>query len=455
MAKEIGWTVDEAAFDAAMQQQKNRSRAATAIDAGDWVVLDDSAPNEFVGYVDLNVKTRIQKYRKVVAKGKEQYQLVLATTPFYAESGGQVGDTGQLLVGGETIDVIDTKKENDLIIHFVNKLPEAIDAEVNARVNEERRLYIMYNHTATHLMHAALRQVLGKHVQQKGSLVNDEYLRFDFSHFAKPSDEEIRDVEKIENDKIRANIPVYIRTMPKDEALALGAMALFGEKYGDQVRVVTIDPAFSNELCGGTHVMHTGMIGVFTLQSETAVAAGVRRIEAITGPSAFRHISDSLDNLKEIGSLLKAKEPLKAVDKLLTENAQLKKHIEHLEARQLVGIRNELLQKDEIINQINFIGDIVEVTNADALKKLCFDLKNHLSDFVVVLCANIGGKPFVAVSIADNVVAARNLDAGKIIKEHIAPLIKGGGGGQKNLATAGGQDASNLQKVIDTVKGIL
>jgi alanyl-tRNA synthetase len=455
LASENSLQVDESGFTSEMQQQKNRSRAATAIDAGDWVVLDDSGANEFVGYNDLNVKTRIQKYRKVVAKGKEQYQLVLATTPFYAESGGQVGDTGRLVIASETINVVDTKKENDLIIHFVDKLPAEMDAEVEAIVNAERRLYIMYNHTATHLMHAALQQVLGKHVVQKGSLVNEEHLRFDFSHFAKMSEEEIREVEKIVNDKIRQNLPVVIRSMPKEEALALGAMALFGEKYGDTVRVVTIDPTFSNELCGGTHVMHTGMIGMFLIKSEAAVAAGVRRIEALTAGTAFRYLSHYFENFKEIGTLLKSNDPVKAVDRLINENAALQKHIDHLEARQLVIIRNELLQKDEIINQVNFIGDIVEVSSADALKKLCFDLKNHLIDFVVVLCANIGGKPFVAVSIADNVVAAKNLDAGKIIKEHIAPLIKGGGGGQKNLATAGGQDISNLQQVIEKVKGLL
>jgi alanyl-tRNA synthetase len=455
IASENNLTVDEQGFEAAMKQQKDRSRAATTLDTGDWVTVDETAGEGFVGYNDLNVTTRVQKYRKVSAKGKEQYQLVLATTPFYAESGGQVGDKGILHFGEEAIAVVDTKKENDLIVHFVEALPADINADVKAIVNGEQRLNTMYNHTATHLLHAALRKVLGTHVAQKGSLVNDEYLRFDFSHFAKMTDEELRAVEKMVNDKIRQNIPVVIRTMPKDEAMQLGAMALFGEKYGDVVRVVTIDPDYSVELCGGTHVMHTGMIGLFALVSEAAVAAGVRRIEAYTGPVAFRFLSESLDNLKEVGSLLKAKDPVKAVDKLLTENAQLKKHIEMLEARQLVAIRNELLQKDEIINQINFIGDVVEVSNPDALKKLCFDLKNHLKDFVVVLAANIGGKPFVAVSIADNVVAAKGLDAGAIIKQHLAPIIKGGGGGQKNLATAGGQDASNLPKVIEVVKGLL
>jgi Alanyl-tRNA synthetase len=345
IAAENNLQVDEAGFETAMLEQKNRSRAATTLDTGDWQIVNETAGLGFVGYADLNVGTHVQKFRKVSAKGKDQYQLVLASTPFYAESGGQVGDTGALHFGDEIIQVVNTKKENDLIVHFVDSLPAELNGDVRAVVNAERRLNTMYNHTATHLLHAALRQVLGTHVAQKGSLVNDEYLRFDFSHFSKMTDEEIRSVEKIVNDKIRENIPVIIESLPKEEALTRGAMALFGEKYGDVVRVVTIDPNYSVELCGGTHVMHTGMIGLFALASESAVAAGVRRIEAYTGPAAFRYFSESLENIKEIGNLLKAKDPIKAVDKLLTENAQLKKHIEMLEARQLVAVRNELLQK--------------------------------------------------------------------------------------------------------------
>ncbi len=455
IAHENNLEIDGPGFDAAMQLQKTRSRAATALETDDWIVLSEEKGEGFVGYNDLRVSANVMRYRKVSGKGKTQFQLVLDNTPFYAESGGQVGDTGKLFFGNEVIEVVDTKRENDVIVHLVNSLPTDIGLTVDAAVYVERRLNIMYNHTATHLMHAALREVLGKHVAQKGSLVNDEGLRFDFSHFSKMSDEEIRKVESIVNAKIRENIPVIIRSMPKEEALQLGAMALFGEKYGDTVRVVTIDPNFSVELCGGTHVMHTGMIGLFALVAESAVAAGVRRIEALTGPAAFRYLSESLENLKEIGNILKAKDPVKAVDKLITENAQLKKHIESLEARQLVVVRNELLQKDEIINQVNFIGDIIEVPNADALKKLCFDLKNHLNDFVVVLCANIDGKPFVAISIAETVVAAKGLDAGQIIKQVVAPLIKGGGGGQKTLATAGGQDVGGLQAVIIAVKAML
>ncbi len=455
IASENNLQVDEAGFKAEMEQQKNRSRAATAVDTEDWIWVTEETPSIFIGYEQLQAVTHVVKYRKVKAKGKEQYQLVLQTTPFYAESGGQVGDKGSLQFGEEKVLVTDTKKENDLIIHFTDKLPGQVELEVLASVNAEERAHITYNHTATHLLHAALKQVLGAHVNQKGSMVSPEVLRFDVSHFSKITDEEIKQVERIVNQKVRENHPVVIKEMPKEEAMKLGAMALFGEKYGDTVRVVTADPAFSVELCGGTHVQQTGSIGFFIITSESAVAAGVRRIEALTGQAAFDFVTQKLEEHKQVTELLKSKEPLKAIEKLSTEKTTLEKRVERLEAKELVGIRNELLQKDEIINQVNFIGDIVEVSNADALKKLCADLKNHLKDFVIVLCANIGGKPFVAVSIADNVVAARGLDAGQIIKQNIAPLIKGGGGGQKTLATAGGQEAGQLPQVIEAVKSLL
>ncbi len=460
IAAEYNYTVDENGFQEELQQQKTRSRAATTIDTEDWIVLDENAQTKFVGYDSLEAAAKVIKYRKVKAKEKEFYHIVLDTTPFYAESGGQVGDTGSLSFGegrGE-VQIIDTKKENDLIIHVAEVIPNDLSEPVLAKVDAIERKSTAIHHSATHLLHAALRQVLGTHVAQKGSLVNDEHLRFDFSHFAAVTYEELKKVEEIVNEKIWKNIPVVIKEMNKDEAIKMGAMALFGEKYGDKVRVVIIDPNYSVELCGGTHVGRTGELGFFIITLETAVAAGVRRIEAKAGRVAFNFIQDEyIVPVEESKKLVKrkAKEIPDAIKNLSAENSELKKHIEHLEARQLVIIRNELLQKDEIINQINFIGSLVEVSNADALKKLCFDLKNHLRDFVVVLCANIDGKPFVAVSIADNVVAAKNLDANKIIKEHIAPIIKGGGGGQKTLATAGGQDASNLSLVIEKVKSLL
>ena len=455
VAEEKGLSVDEKGFAAEMQQQKNRSRSAGTIDAEDWVILKEGS-NRFVGYDSLEAKASVLKYRKVKAKGKEAYQIVLDITPFYAESGGQVGDKGVLTVNNSPFTVIDTKKDNDLIIHFTESIPADLSGEVIAKVDATKRKNTELHHSATHLLHAALRKVLGNHVAQKGSLVNEEHLRFDFSHFAKVTDEEIAQVEALVNEKIRENIPVVIKSMSKDEALKLGAMALFGEKYGDVVRVVIIDPSYSVELCGGTHVGATGELGLFKLINESAVAAGVRRVEAVCGKQAENYVNEQFKLLNTLHEALKnPKDIQKAVEGLQAENAELKKHMDIMEARQLVGVRNELLQKDEIINGVNFIGDIIEVNNADALKKLCFDLKNHLRDHVAVLCVNIGGKPFVAVGISETVVAAKGLDAGKIIKEHIAPLIKGGGGGQKTLATAGGQDSSNLQQVIETVKKLL
>lgn len=455
MAREIGWDVDMNSFNEALKVQKDRSRAATSVDAGDWIIMKDGI-NQFVGYDSLEAKASVLKYRMVRTKGKEQYQVVLDNTPFYAESGGQVGDRGVIEANGFRMEVTDTKKDNDLIIHYTDIIASDLSGEVIAKVDGTKRKSTELHHSATHLLHAALRKVLGTHVAQKGSLVNEEHLRFDFSHFAKVTDEEIAQVEMLVNEKIRENIPVVIKQMPKDDAMKLGAMALFGEKYGDVVRVVIIDPNYSVELCGGTHVGSTGELGLFKLTSEAAVAAGVRRVEALCGKEAERYMNDQFALIRGIRESLKNPKDLqKAIESLQTENTELKKHLEVMEARQLVGIRNELLQKDEIINGVNFIGDIVEVGNPDALKKLCYDLKNHLRDHVAVLCVNLGGKPFVAVGISETVVAARSLDAGKIIKEHIAPLIKGGGGGQKTLATAGGQDAGKLMQVIEAVKGLL
>ena len=455
IAAENSLSVDEKGFESEMQQQKNRSRAATIVDAEDWTVLKEGS-NKFVGYDSLEAKASVIKYRKVKAKGKELFQIVLDTTPFYAESGGQVGDKGILTIGNSPFTIIDTRKDNDLIIHFAESIPDDLSGEVVAKVDASKRKHTELHHSATHLLHAALRTVLGTHVAQKGSLVNEEHLRFDFSHFAKVTDEEIAKVEALVNEKIRQNIPVVIKEMSKDEAMKLGAMALFGEKYGDVVRVVVMDPNYSVELCGGNHVGATGELGLFKLTSESAVAAGVRRVEAVCGKQAEDHMNQQFNLLSSLREALKnPKDIQKAIENLQIENASLQKHVDAMVARQLVGIRNELLEKDEIVNGVNFIGDIVEVSNPDALKKLCFDLKNHLRDHVAVLCVNINGKPFVAVGISETVVAAKKLDACQIIKEHIAPLIKGGGGGQKTLATAGGQDISQLEKVIEVVKSLL
>ena len=456
IAAENHLAVDEEGYEAARKEQQERGRTATALETEDWINVNTVAKTTFVGYDSLEAKTKIVKYRKVSGKGKELYQIVLENTPFYAESGGQVGDSGELKMDSGELKVIDTKKENDLIIHFTESILPEMYGEVIALVDADRRKEITVHHSVTHLMQAALRQVLGNHVAQKGSLNNEEYLRFDFSHFAKVTDAEIAGVEKLVNEKIRQNIPVVIKEMKKDDAVALGAMALFGEKYGDSVRVVIMDEKYSIELCGGTHVGHTGELGLFKITSESAIAAGVRRIEAVCGKVAEKYVNQNFEVINEIGELLKNPADIaKSIENLQAENTSLKKHIEALEARQLVVLRNELLQKDEIINNVTFIGDIVEVSSADNLKKLCFDLKTKLNDYVAVLCCNIDGKPFVAVGISDTVVAAKNLDASKIIKEHIAPLIKGGGGGQKTLATAGGQYVGGLREVIERVKALL
>ena len=456
IAHENNLSVDEVGFEKEMLEQKTRSRAATAMDTEDWKIVKDSNTSSFIGYDTLENKTCVLKYRKVSGKGKEQFQVVLEATPFYGESGGQVGDTGIMIINGEELVITDTKKENDLIIHFTGKIPDDMSGEVIARIDRHRRKHISVHHSVTHLMHAALREVLGKHVAQKGSLVNDEHTRFDFSHFAKVSDQEIDSIERTVNKKIRENIPVVIKSMSKDEAIALGAMALFGEKYGDTVRVVVMDPNYSIELCGGTHVGSTGELGLFKIRSESAVAAGVRRIEAVCGRAAEDMVADQFSQIQALRDILKnPKELSRSVENLLAENSALNKRIESLEARQLVGIRNELMQKDEIINNVSFIGDIVEVPSADSLKKLCYDFKNHLHDHVVVLCCNIGGKAHVAISVSDTVVAAKKIDAGKIIKEQVSKLINGGGGGQPTLATAGGQDSSKLREVIETVKSLL
>ncbi len=464
IALENGFQVDEMGFETEMKQQKERSRAATIVDAEDWIIFNDntekqnSNSNGFEGYEKLETNAQLVKYRKVKAKGKEGYQLVLDKTVFYAESGGQVGDTGVLVFADETIEVVDTKKENEIIIHFTNKLPKDLSGIVLAKVDTEKRKNITLHHSVTHLLHAALRNVLGKHVTQKGSLVNTENLRFDFAHPARGgmTEDEISKVENLVNEKIRENIPVVIKELPKEEAIKLGAMALFGEKYGDVVRVVIIDPEYSIELCGGIHVASTGELGFFKITHETAVAAGVRRLEAVAGKKAIEFLNAELNKLNQVSAFLKnPKDVFKTVENLAVENQELRKKLEAIENKQLIILKNELLLQSELINGINFLGKVVSVSNADALKKLCFDLKADMNNYVVVLAANIEGKAQVAILIEDKLAEEKGLDAPKIIKEQVASLIKGGGGGQKTLATAGGQDTSNLAMVIEKVKNLL
>ncbi|HVK97673.1 MAG TPA: alanine--tRNA ligase, partial [Flavisolibacter sp.] len=451
-------SVDEQEFNAEMQKQKERSRAATTIDTEDWVIVNEGNKNEFVGYDLLETTSKVLKYRKAKSKGKETYQLVLDKTPFYAESGGQVGDTGELVVQNSKFKVQYTTRDNDLIIHHLDKIPSDLNGEIIARVDLEKRKATAVHHSATHLLHAALRQVLGTHVAQKGSLVNADYLRFDFSHPARGgmTDAEIRKVEQIVNEKIRQNIPVVVTYMSKDDAMKTGAMALFGEKYSDTVRVVTIDPKYSIELCGGTHVGATGELGFFKITSEAAVAAGVRRVEAVTGSAAEKFTEEHFEQLKNIKEALKnPKDVVKAITNLNDEISSLKKQIEKYESAQLKTIKEGLLQKIQQLNGINFIGELVEVNNADALKKLAFDLKTAVPGSFIVLTSNINEKASVVISIDDKLVQEKGYDASALIKKEISPLIKGGGGGQKSLATAGGQDVNALYQVVQVVKNSL
>jgi alanyl-tRNA synthetase len=367
-----------------------------------------------------------------------------------------VGDTGILFFDTEEIPVVNTKKENELILHFAEKLPANIEAKVIAKVDVEKRRKTAVHHSATHLMHAALRKVLGTHVQQKGSLVNEDYLRFDFSHFSKMTKEEIQKVESIVNEKIRENIPVVIQQMQKEEALKTGAMALFGEKYGDVVRVVMMDSQYSIELCGGTHVGNTGELGFFKITNETAVGAGLRRIEAVSGKAAENFINNELQDLNLVKEQLKNPKDLpKALESFLSEKEKLTKQIDHLQSQILDTVTEQIRRKAISINDVNFIGEIVNISTADALKKLALLLKDKLRDSVIVLCANIESKANVVVSIDENIHSSKNLDAVKIIKEIVAPLIKGGGGGQKTFASAGGQDVTKFEEVIEKIKRLL
>ena len=381
------------------------------------------------------------------------YQLVLDKTPFYAESGGQVGDTGIITIGGEEINVVSTKKENDLIVHAVLNIPEKITSKVRARVDVDRRKQITLHHTGTHLLHAALRSVLGEHVAQKGSLVNENGLRFDFSHFAKMTEEELESVSELINRKIRENIPVVIKEMHKDEAIKLGAMALFGEKYGEMVRVVIIDPSYSIELCGGTHVASTAELGHCIITGESSVASGVRRIEALCGYAADKRNAADKDLLKQVHEILKnPRDIIKAIEHTVDENSILRRKLEQTEHKLSVYMQKELIAGAEQIKGINFIGEVVTLSSSDLLKKTCNELRNAFANTIIVLGATIDGKASIALGLSDRLSLDMDLDAVGMIKTHVAPIIKGGGGGQKVLATAGGQLPEGLKDAIQAIK---
>jgi alanyl-tRNA synthetase len=459
IARGYGLSIDEAGFQVELEKQKNRSREATAVDTGDWMLVDGRKAEEggriFVGYKQLEGESKIIQYRKVKAKGKEQFQIVLDQTPFYAESGGQVGDTGVLESANDKLIVTDTKKENGIIIHFTDKLPENFAQTFIAKVNAEKRQLTENNHSSTHLLHAALRTVLGTHVEQKGSLVNEEYLRFDFSHFSKVTDEEIAQIESIVNAKIRENIASDIKEMGIDDARKLGAMALFGEKYGDTVRVVTFDKNYSIELCGGTHVPATGQIGLFKIVSEGAVAAGIRRIEAITSVKAEQFFNQQSALVNEVKALLKnPKDVLKSVQSLMEENSALQKQIEQMLREKAKGLKVELFAKKQTINGINFIAEKIELDSLDAIKDLSFELRNQIDNLFMVLAAEVKGKPSLSIIISDNLVADKKLNAGTIVRE-LGKEIQGGGGGQAFYATAGGTNSQGLSVALEKAKAYL
>ena len=446
VAEDHGFTIDEAGFEAEMAKQKERSKKATALVTDDWVILDDKGNETSIAYDNTEAEVKITRYRKVKNKKGEFFQLVFNQTPFYAESGGQIGDTGSISTLNETIEVVDTKKENNLVIHFVETLPENVNATFNAKVDTEKRNETTKNHSATHLMHEALREVLGTHVEQKGSYVGDDYLRFDFSHFSKMTYEEIAIVEQKVNDKIAEALPlIEKRDCDINEAIADGAMALFGEKYGDKVRVIRFGSSI--ELCGGTHVKNTADIRLFRILSESSTAAGIRRIEAITSNKAIEAYKDAEKNYNDVLAALKTKnDAVKAVQHLLDENAELKKQLESFVAQQAAAEKATWKAAVKEINGVNFLA-VKTNLDTNAAKQNAIDLTKEIENAFIVVGTNDAVKPSITISIAKNLVDDKGYNAGQIVKE-IAKHINGGGGGQAFLATAGGKEVSGLDAAL-------
>lgn len=448
--RENGMEVNIEEFNAEMQKQKERARNAAAIETGDWVVLKEGE-SKFVGYDLFECEAEILRYRKIKQKNKELFQIVLDQTPFYAEMGGQVGDTGWLIADDEKLDVVDTKRENNLPVHFVTRLPKDVTATFTAKINEKKRIQCECNHSATHLLHEALREVLGTHVEQKGSYVSPEALRFDFSHFQKVTDEEIRQVEKLVSEKIRANYPLEEhRNMPIAQAQALGAMALFGEKYGEEVRVVKYGSSI--ELCGGTHIPATGMIGSLRVIAESSIAAGVRRIEAVTAEGAENYTFMLQDSMRELRALFNNVPNLaQTIRKSIEENAELKKQVSDYVKEKVAMLKKELIAKAverHGVKVVVFRGE----ANVDAIKDLAFQIKGESnSDEKVFFVAGIkdGAKCALMVMLSEPLVA-EGLNAGKLVKD-AAKLIQGGGGGQAHFATAGGKNSDGLAQAVEQI----
>ncbi len=453
--KENGMTLDKAEFDKEMEAQKTRARNAAAVEATDWVVLSEGE-TEFVGYDSTSALTRILRYRNVKQKGKSFYQIVLSVTPFYAEMGGQVGDSGWLINGDEKIEVYDTKRENGQAVHLTTSLPADVNAEFEARINEAARRATECNHSATHLLHAALRQVLGTHVEQKGSFVSPNVLRFDFSHFQKLTPEEIRAVEHIANANVRKAIPLdEHRSLPIAEARAMGAMALFGEKYGEEVRVIKYGD--SVELCGGTHVPNTGNIGIIRIVLESSIAAGIRRIEAITGEVAEEAIDSLTDTLRAVGEMFhNAPDIRQAIRKAIEENTELRKEVEEFMKERTRNVAKELLETAESYGGMKIVS-LAGVRTPDMVKNVAFLVRQMSSTATAFIAAtaDIAGKPLLTVALTDDLVSG-GLNASTIVR-NAAKAIKGGGGGQPGFAQAGGKDADGLSiaftSMHDALKG--
>ncbi|WP_341224568.1 alanine--tRNA ligase [uncultured Arcticibacterium sp.] len=467
IAKEKGFDIDEVGFKAELEKQKARSRKDATKEAADWIAVNELDNPEYIGYDNEEAISGLVQYRKVKTKKGSEYQIILEKTPFYAEMGGQVGDTGELTFdtpkGTFSVAISDCQLEAGLHVHIAKKAPfddysleDLKAAKVTAKIDSARHSNIKKNHTATHLMLSALKQVLGDHIVQRGSYQNDELTRFDFSHFSKVTDEELKQVEDIVNEKIRENIALdERRNVPIDEAMKLGATATFGEKYGDFVRVIIFDPKYSLELCGGSHVSSTGQIGLFKFTTEGSVSAGVRRVEAITGIKALEKMREQETALTSLKELLKGSTDLVAsVQTLLDEKSALQKKVDALENEKLQGVKTGLLQKIETIDGVQVIAEKVSVPNADGLKKLAYDLKAKMENSFIALGADINGKPLLAVIIDETLMKAKELHAGKIVKE-AAKEMRGGGGGQPHFATAGGSDVSGLDKAIAKAKSFI
>ncbi len=445
--KENGISLDVKGFEKEMADQKTRSREDASLDTGDWQILRDNEETEFTGYEKNKDEVLISKYRKVRAKGREVFHLVFNKTPFYAESGGQVGDTGYIVSKGQKTEIIDTIKENDLIIHVTNQLPSDTKAHFEAVIDAGRRLMIANNHSATHLLHYALRSVLGTHVEQKGSLVTPERLRFDFSHFTKMTREEIQKAEGIANMMIRENlVKKVIRNISLKKAKSMGAMALFGEKYGDSVRVVQFGNSI--ELCGGTHVDSTGSIGILKIVSESGIASGIRRIEAVTARMADEYINEKIAAADDAAALLKSTGSIReSVEKLIAENISLRKAIDKLQSNQALLKMRDLEEKAVSIGSIRFVSGEVEADSPDLLKSIAFEIRKRSDNSVAVIGSAISGKAHIVVMVSDSLVKENDINAVNIIRE-IAGEINGGGGGQPFLATAGGKKPEGIKNAI-------